>query len=112
MRKLLTLNNLSLFLVLLLYVLIYFLRLHQGLPPFKLFGSQPKIEILKNQRDFLDQRISQILPITQAELLLGILLGQNKELPGLFEFALRDTSIFTYRCCLGTEFKYSSRLIS
>ena len=78
-------NKLPLILALLLYILIYFLRYQQG-------GWEPKIDFLINQRKALDQKISQILPSPQAELLSGILLGQNKNLPGKLKLALRDTS--------------------
>lgn len=72
-------------LAILLYILIYFLRVQQG-------GFEPKIDVLAWERNALDQRISQILPSPQAELMSGILLGQNKNLPGRFKLALRDTS--------------------
>ena len=78
-------NKLPLILALFLYILIYFLRYQQG-------GWEPKIDFLINQRKALDQKISQILPSPQAELLSGILLGQNKNLPGKLKLALRDTS--------------------
>ena len=77
--------RLSLILAIFLYILIYILRMQQG-------GWEPKIDILRTQRKTLDQRISQILPSPQAELLSGILLGQNKSLPGHLKLALRDTS--------------------
>ena len=43
-------------------------------------------------RQNLDQRIAQLLPSPQAELLSGILLGNRKDLPGRVKLALRDTS--------------------
>lgn len=69
----------------LLYLLIYFLRWQQN-------GWDMKIDLFPQIRQSLDQRISQFLPSPQAELLSGILLGQNKALPGQFKLALRDTS--------------------
>lgn len=69
----------------LLYLLIYFIRLQQG-------GWDVKLDLLTGIRQGLDQRISQLLPSPQAELLSGILLGQNKNLPGQLKLALRDTS--------------------
>ncbi len=85
MREFIPRDKLPLILGILLYILIYFLRSQQG-------GWEPKIDMLGAQRKALDQRISQILPSLQAELLSGILLGQNKDLPGEFKLALRDTS--------------------
>lgn len=85
MEKQILLDKLPFNLAILLYILIYLLRMEQG-------GWEPKIDVFKNQRMALDQRISQILPSPQAELLSGILLGQNKNLPGHFKLALRDTS--------------------
>lgn len=73
------------FLTILLYTLIFIVRYQQG-------GWEPKIDLFQKQRQVLDQRISQILPSPQAELLSGILLGQNKNLPGRLKLALRDTS--------------------
>jgi len=77
--------KLQLILAILLYVLLYFLRLHQG--PWEI-----KTDVFSSQLQFLDHRISQFLPSPQAELLSGILLGQNKNLPGQLKLALRDTS--------------------
>lgn len=78
-------NKLSVVLAIILYLLLFFIRYQQG-------GWEPEIDILKNQRAYLDHRISQLLPSPQAELLSGILLGQNKSLPVGFKLALRDTS--------------------
>ncbi len=72
-------------LAILLYVLIYFLRVQQG-------GWDVKIDLFPQIRNDLDQRISQLLPSPQAEIMSGILLGQNKTLPGKMKLALRDTS--------------------
>lgn len=69
----------------LLYILIYLVRFQQG-------GWDLKTDLFKSQRQALDQRISQFLPSPQAELLSGILLGQNNTLPGQLKVSLRDTS--------------------
>ena len=68
-----------------LYLLLFVIRYQQG-------GWDLKLDLLKDQRQALDQRISQSLPSPQAELLSGILLGQNKSLPAHLKLALRDTS--------------------
>lgn len=68
-----------------LYVLLFLLRLQQD--PF-----EPKIDVFKAQRDFLDKRVQEHLPSPEAELTSGILLGQNHNLPPQFKLALRDTS--------------------
>lgn len=78
-------TKLPLILAILLYILIYFLRLQQG-------GLDLKLDLFKLQREALDQKISQSLSSPQAELLSGILLGQNKNLPSHLKLALRDTS--------------------
>ncbi len=78
-------DKLPIILAILLYSLILFLRWQQG-------GWEIKTEVFKTQRQALDQRISQFLPSPQAELLSGILLGQNKDLPGQLRLSLRDTS--------------------
>lgn len=78
-------NKLPVILAILLYILIYILRWEQG-------GWEIKTEIFKTSRRVLDQRISNLLPSPQAELLSGILLGQNKNLPPQTKLALRDTS--------------------
>lgn len=68
-----------------LYALLFVLRLSQL--PF-----EPKIDVLKDQRDYLDKQIQKYLPSPEAELTSGILLGQNHNLPAHFRLALRDTS--------------------
>lgn len=78
-------KTLPIILAVLLYILIYFLRWQHG-------GWDVKLDLLTGIRQGLDQRISQLLPSPQAELLSGILLGQNKNLPGQLKLALRDTS--------------------
>jgi competence protein ComEC len=72
-------------LVIVLYILLFLLRLQY--PEWK-----PETEILKTERQFLDQRISQTLPSPQSDILSGILLGLNKDLPFDTKLALRDSS--------------------
>src|ERR1044071_2648122 len=76
---------LPIILSILLYALIYWLRMNQG-------GWEPQIDLFKDLRNTLDNQFALYLPSPQAELLSGILLGQNKNLPGQFKLALRDTS--------------------
>lgn len=78
-------TKLPVILSIILYLLIFVLRYEQG-------GWDIKIDLFPQLRQGLDQRISQYLPSPQAELLSGILLGQNKNLPGGLKIALRDTS--------------------
>ncbi|MBI2019038.1 ComEC/Rec2 family competence protein [Candidatus Daviesbacteria bacterium] len=76
---------LPLFLVVVLYILIFLVRYQQG-------GWEVKFDLWSSVRESIDQRISQTLPSPQAELLSGILLGQNKQLPPELRLAFRDTS--------------------
>ena len=78
-------NTSPIILAVVLYLLLYLLRLEQG-------GWEPKLDLFKTQRQILDQKLGQILPSPQAEILSGILLGQNKDLPANIKLALRDTS--------------------
>lgn len=78
-------TKLPIILSIVLYLLIFLVRYQQG-------GWDIKIDLFPQLRQGLDQRISQYLPSPQAELLSGILLGQNKNLPGGLKIALRDTS--------------------
>src|SRR3989344_7840197 len=71
--------------IILLYILIYFVRFNQG-------GFKFDVELFGDTRSWMDQKITSFLPSPQAELLSGILLGQNKDLPGQLRLALRDTS--------------------
>jgi competence protein ComEC len=81
-----TLNkNLPLILAIVLYLLIYLLRFNQG-------SWEINLDLFKDQRQVLDQKIVSLLPSPQAELLSGILLGENKNLPSGLRLALRDTS--------------------
>jgi len=77
--------NLPLFLAVVLYLLIYWVRYQQG-------GWEIEIDLFGDQRQALDQKISQHLPSPQAQLLSGIILGEKKDLPYDFRLALRDTS--------------------
>lgn len=72
-------------LAIVLYILLYLLRLQQG-------GWEPETEVLKDQRQFLDRKITATLPSPQSDILTGILLGQNKSLPFDIKLALRDSS--------------------
>ncbi|MBI4039197.1 ComEC/Rec2 family competence protein, partial [Candidatus Daviesbacteria bacterium] len=78
-------NKLPIFLSVVLFLLIFFIRLQQG-------GWEISLDLFKRKRLVLDQKISQFLPSPQAELLSGILLGQNKNLPVKLKLNLRDTS--------------------
>lgn len=78
-------GKLSLLLALLLYILIYLVRWQQG-------GWDVQLDLFPQLRQTLDQKIEQILPSPQAQLLSGILLGNKKDLPPQFRLALRDTS--------------------
>lgn len=78
-------KNLPILLALILYLLIYLIRFEQG-------GWDIKLDLFKVQREVLTQKISQILPSPQAELLSGILLGRSQTLPSRLKLALRDTS--------------------
>ncbi|MDD5416238.1 MAG: ComEC/Rec2 family competence protein [Candidatus Daviesbacteria bacterium] len=78
-------KKLPLILSLILYLLIFFVRYQQG-------GWDIKLDLFPQIRNSLDQRISQFLPSPQAELLSGVLLGQNKTLPIALKLNLRDTS--------------------
>lgn len=82
-----------------LYLLIFFLRLHQACPPSlvpegdcRRGGWDIKLDLFPQIRQNLDLRISEFLPSPQGELLSGILLGNKKDLPYDLKLALRDTS--------------------
>lgn len=68
-----------------LYVLIYFVRLQQG-------GWEVNLDLFPNLRENLDRKISLNLATPQAQLLSGISLGIKKDLPADLRLALRDTS--------------------
>lgn len=68
-----------------LYLLLFLLRWQQG-------GWDIEIDLFPKIRQTLDQKIGQLLPTPQAELLSGILLGEKKNIPGQLRLALRDTS--------------------
>ena len=64
--------KLPVLLAIILYILFFYLRSIQG-------GWDLQLDILKTQRQALDKKINQFLPSPQAELLSGILLGQNEQ---------------------------------
>lgn len=74
-----------LILTVILYFILFFIRYKQG-------GWDVKLDLFSQSRQILDQKIEQLLPSPQAELLSGILLGNKKDLPGGLKLALRDTS--------------------
>ncbi len=82
----------SMVLAVFLYLLIYYVRLGQAVPAGRQDGWDPKIDAFKDLRDSFDKQFALYLPSPQAELMSGILLGQNKSLPPQFKLALRDTS--------------------
>lgn len=87
--------RLPLILAIILYLLLFYIRYQQVYDPegqTRRGGWELNLDVFQKERQFLDQKISQFLPSPQAELLSGILLGQNKNLPGQFKLALRDTS--------------------
>mgnify|MGYP001571539059 CR=1 FL=1 len=77
--------KLPIFLAVILYVLIYYVRLQQG-------GWDIKPNLFLKERQTLDKISQRLLPSPQAELLSGIVLGQKKDLPFDLRLALRDTS--------------------
>ncbi len=86
-------SKLPIFLAILLYILIYLLRLQQigGLEG-KTSLKQPDSGVFLQLREDLDKQINQYLPTPQSELLSGILLGNKKDLPAELKLNLRDTS--------------------
>lgn len=72
-------------LAIVLYLLIYFIRLQQG-------GWEIDLDLFPALREQLDQQISKVLPTPHGELLSGIFLGVRKDLPYDLRLALRDTS--------------------
>lgn len=93
-------NRLPILLAILLYILIYFLRLQQvGGFNSDSFKQTENSGLFSNLRQNLDKQISLYLPSPQAELLSGILLGNEhssssskKDLPSELKLALRDSS--------------------
>lgn len=81
---------LTVILAILLYALIYFLRLQQL--GFEARNHANSFDLFPNVRQVLDKQIQTFLPSPQAELLSGILLGSKKDLPGELKLALRDTA--------------------
>jgi len=78
-------GKLPLLLSIILFLLIFFLRLNQG-------GFEAKLNLFSTQRAQLDERISRLLPSPQAQLLSGIILGNKTDLPADLKLNLRDTS--------------------
>ncbi|MBI2600949.1 ComEC/Rec2 family competence protein [Candidatus Daviesbacteria bacterium] len=78
-------GKLPILLTLVLFCLIYILRLNQG-------GFEFELNVFSEQRHYLDEKISTLLPSPQAELLSGIILGNKKDLPTNLRLNLRDTS--------------------
>jgi competence protein ComEC len=72
-------------LTIVLYLLILWIRAGQG-------GWDLHLDLFKDFRTGLDKQIALYLPSPQAELLSGILLGENKNLPVGLHLGLRDTS--------------------
>lgn len=78
-------KNTPLILSMILFVFLYYIRFKQG-------GWDIEINLFEHFRNQLDQRINNLLPSPQAELLSGIILGEKKDLPFQLKLALRDTS--------------------
>lgn len=78
-------SKLPITLAVILYLLLFLIRYQQG-------DWEVNLDLFPEFRRNLDQRISQLLPSPQAELLSGILLGNKKSLPVELRLALRDTS--------------------
>ena len=78
-------DKIPLVLAIVLYILIYFVRLQQG-------GWDIELDLLPELRENLDKRIVSLLPSPQAQLLSGVVLGLKKDLPSDLKLALRDTS--------------------
>lgn len=77
--------SVPLILAVILYVLIYLVRLQQG-------GWEVSLDLFPGLRKELDLKISAYLPSPQAQLLSGIVLGEKKDLPSDLRLALRDTA--------------------
>lgn len=71
--------------VIIIYLMIYFIRFQQ-------VGWEIKLDLFPQFRQHLDEKITNLLPSPQAQLLSGIVLGQKKDLPYDLKLALRDTS--------------------
>lgn len=85
MSKIINLIKSPIFLAIILYVLLYSIRLQQ--PSFNF-----ELDILQEQRKILVQKTKDFLPSPKSELLSGILLGEKQNLPFDLRLALRDTS--------------------
>ena len=78
-------DKIPLLLSIVLYLLIYLVRLQQG-------GWEVELDLFPQIRVEYDKKITSLLPSPQAELLSGIVLGEKKDLPYGLRLALRDTS--------------------
>lgn len=78
-------EKLPLILTFVLYILLFWLRTLQG-------GWDIKIDLFQDLRSTFNQKINNLLPSPQSQLLSGILLGYRENLPGNLKLALRDTS--------------------
>lgn len=77
--------SIPIILAVILYGLIYLVRLQQG-------GWEIKLDLFPELRKELDKKVAYYLPSPQAQLLSGIVLGEKKNLPYDLRLALRDTS--------------------
>jgi len=84
-------DKVPLVLAVVLYVLIYLVRLQQ-VPVDERVEKNIQLEGLVSLREILDKKFEQFLPSPQSQLLSGVVLGQKKDLPPQFRLALRDTS--------------------
>lgn len=78
-------QKITILLSILVYIIIYFVRVQQD-------GWEPSLDLFPSLRQNLDQKIRQLLPSPQSQLLSGILLGNKKDLPYDLRLALRDSS--------------------
>lgn len=85
-------NHFLILIVVLIYILIYLFRYNQAKNLDIKNGEENGIEFFSIFRKQLDNKIFQLLPSPQSQLLSGILLGEKKDLPGDFKIALRDSS--------------------
>ena len=85
-------DKLPVILAIVLYILIYLIRLQQAEPAGRQGGWEMNLDLFPKWRAGLDERISHLLPSPQAQLLSGILLGLKKDLPYDLKLAFRDTS--------------------
>ncbi len=96
-KKIVGWDKFPLVLAIVLYGLLYFIRLQQAIGSdvslrFDRVEKNIQLEWLTSFRQILDQKIDRFLPSPQAQLLSGVVLGEKKNLPPAFRLALRDTS--------------------